>query len=83
MEESFMSDYDTLLADASQLPIDQRIQLINALWSTVPDDTALPLSEEWLGEIQRRSDEYDAGMSQAVPWEQVRSHALRRVGRHH
>ncbi len=33
-----MSDYDSLLANASQLPLDARIQLIEALWDTVPDD---------------------------------------------
>ena len=36
-----MSDYDTLLSDASQLPLDARLQLIEALWDTVPED-ALP-----------------------------------------
>jgi putative addiction module component (TIGR02574 family) len=77
-----MSDYDSLFDDASQLPIDQRLQLIDALWSTVPDDAALPLSEEWMAEIQRRSAEYDAGLSQPVPWEKVRAQALARVGRH-
>ena len=34
-----MSDYDSLLANASQLPLDARIQLIEALWDTVPDDS--------------------------------------------
>jgi putative addiction module component (TIGR02574 family) len=77
-----MSDFDSLFADASQLPLEERLQFIDALWSTVPDDAALPLSEEWLAEIQRRSENYDAGLSQAVPWEQVRSQALQRVGRH-
>lgn len=76
-----MSDFDSLLAGASQLPVDERLQLIDALWSTVPDDSALPLSDEWMAEIRRRSAEYEAGLSQAVPWEQVRAQALRRVGR--
>jgi hypothetical protein len=30
-----MADYDTLLADAAQLPVDARIQLIDALWDTL------------------------------------------------
>ncbi len=57
-----MSDYDMLLADAAQLPVDARIQLIDALWDTLPEDAVPPLSNEWLAEIKRRSAEYDAGL---------------------
>lgn len=75
-----MSDYDSLLADASQLPLDTRIQLIETLWDTVPQDAVPPLSDEWVAEINRRSAEYDAGLVSTVPWEQVRadaSHSLK------
>jgi putative addiction module component (TIGR02574 family) len=75
-----MSDYDSLLSDASQLPINERIQLIEALWDTVPENALPPLSDEWLAEIQRRSADYDSGKVRPVPWEQVRADALRRVG---
>jgi putative addiction module component (TIGR02574 family) len=74
-----MSDYNTLLADASRLPVDARIQLIEALWDTVPEDALPALSDEWLAEIERRSAEYDAGSVQAVPWEQIRAESLRRI----
>ena len=74
-----MPDYDTLLANAAQLPVDARIQLIEALWDTVPEDALPPLSDKWLAEIQRRSAEYDAGLVQPIPWEQVRAEALRRI----
>jgi putative addiction module component (TIGR02574 family) len=73
-----MSDYDTLLSDASQLPLDVRIQLIEALWDTVPEDALPPLSDEWLAEINRRSAEYDSGSAQPIPWEQIRADALLR-----
>jgi putative addiction module component (TIGR02574 family) len=74
-----MSDFDTLLSDASQLPLDVRIQLIDALWDTIPDDAVPPLTGDWLAEIERRSAEYDAGLVQPIPWEQVRADALRRL----
>jgi putative addiction module component (TIGR02574 family) len=74
-----MSDFDTLLTSASQLPLDARIQLIDALWETIPDDAAPPLSKEWLSEIQRRSAEFDAGTVQPIPWEQIRADARRRL----
>lgn len=75
-----MSDYDSLFADASQLPLDVRIRFIEALWDTVPEDALPPLSDEWVAEIDRRSAEYDAGIVQAIPWEQVRAEARRRAG---
>jgi putative addiction module component (TIGR02574 family) len=72
-------NYETLLADARLLPVGDRLQLIDALWDTLPADSLPPLSDEWLAEIQRRSAEFDAGLVQATPWEQIRADALRRV----
>lgn len=56
-----MSDIRSLLADISKLSVDERVQLIEALWDTVPQDAMPPLSDEWLAEIARRSAEYDSG----------------------
>jgi putative addiction module component (TIGR02574 family) len=75
-----MPDYDSLLAGASQLPLDARMQFIEALWETVPEDSLPPLSDEWVAEIERRSAEYEAGSVQAIPWEQVPADARRRAG---
>lgn len=75
-----MPSYEALLADAGSLPVADRIELIEALWDTVPADSPPPLSDEWQAEIQRRSAEYDSGMVQTTPWEQVRNDALRRLG---
>jgi putative addiction module component (TIGR02574 family) len=73
-----MADYESLLADASRLPADDRLQLIEALWETLPPDLQPELNDEWIAEIQRRSAEFDAGLVQPVPWEQIRADALRR-----
>jgi putative addiction module component (TIGR02574 family) len=75
-----MNNYETLLADASCLPVVDRIQLIEALWDTLPADSLPPLTDDWIAEIQRRSAEYDSGVVQAVSWEQIRTDALRRAG---
>jgi putative addiction module component (TIGR02574 family) len=72
--------YETLLADATRLPVADRIQLIDAIWDTLPADSLPPLSDEWVAEIQRRSAEYDSGSAETVPWEQVKAEALRRAG---
>jgi putative addiction module component (TIGR02574 family) len=74
-----MPDFNSLLSDASQLPPEVRIELIDALWETLPEDSAPALSDEWRAEINRRSAEYDAGQAQPVPWEQVRADANRRL----
>jgi putative addiction module component (TIGR02574 family) len=75
-----MPDFQAVFADASRLPVVDRIQLIEALWDTVPDDKLPPLTDEWLVVIQRRSAEFDSGVVKTVPWEQVRADALRRAG---
>jgi putative addiction module component (TIGR02574 family) len=75
-----MPTYETLLADATQLPVADRIQLFDAIWDTLPVDAMPPLSDEWVAEIQRRSAEYDSGSVQTIPWEQVKAAALRRLG---
>lgn len=75
-----MLTYETLLADAAQLPVADRIQLIDAIWETLPDASMPPLSDEWIAEIRRRSAEFDSGLVKTIPWEQVKAEALRRVG---
>lgn len=75
-----MLNYESLLADASRLPVVDRIQLVEAIWDTVPADSMPPLTDEWREEIRRRSAEYDSGSVQTIPWEQIRADALRRVG---
>ena len=69
-----------MLADAARLRVADRIQLIDAIWDTLPADSLPPLSAEWGAEIQRRSAEYDSGSAETASWEQVRAEALRRVG---
>ena len=75
-----MPTYETLLADATGLPVSDRIQLIDAIWDTLPADALPPLSDEWTAEIRRRSAEYDSGCAETVPWEQIKAEALGRAG---
>lgn len=74
-----MPTYETLLAEATRLPLADRIQLIDAIWDTVPADFSPPLSDEWVAEIQKRSAEFDSGSVETVPWEQVKAEALGRL----
>ena len=75
-----MSELEAVLADACRLPVLDRIQLIEAIWDTMPTDELPPLTEEWIAMVHQRSAEYDAGAVQTVSWEEVKRDALRRVG---
>ncbi len=74
-----MSSYESLLHDATHLPVADRIQLIEALWDTLPEDSLPPLSAEWIAEIEKRSAEYDRGSTATVSWETVRDEARLRL----
>ena len=75
-----MSDVQSILISASQLSVTERLELIDALWETVPSVDLPPLSDEWRLEIDRRSKELDSGEVSAIPWAQIRSEAFRRNG---
>jgi putative addiction module component (TIGR02574 family) len=74
-----VSDFESLFADASQLPVGERVHLIEALWETLPVEAMPPLSEEWRAEIGRRPDDFDAGSVQPISWEQVHAESLQRL----
>ncbi len=75
-----MTDYQAILSAASQLPLADRLRLIEALAASVPDDLSLDLSAEWLSEIQSRSEEIDRGQVQTVSWQDAQQDLRRRVG---
>ena len=68
-----MPDYEEILASASQLPIEDQLRLIDDLASLVPDDRPPRLSQEWLSEIERRSEEIKAGTVETESWSTIRA----------
>ena len=75
-----MSNYESLLADALQLPIADRIQLIDAIWDTLPVESLPALTEDWEAEVRRRSAEFDSGATGTIAWDVIQAEALRRAG---
>ena len=75
-----MTEYQDILNHASQLPVDDRIRLIDALASSVPDDRPPSLSPEWIAEINRRSDEIDSGTVETESWNDIRHRLFRKHG---
>lgn len=76
-----MTTFESVLSAATQLPEDERLRLIDALWDTVPDDAESPRSSEWLAEIERRVDEIERGEGKTYSWPEVRDAALARLRR--
>lgn len=78
-----MTSVDSLLAEATRLPIPDRIQLIEAIWDTVSEAELPSVSDEWMAELRHRSAEFDANTVETVPWETVRAEALRSIQHKH
>ena len=74
-----MNDFSSVLSAAQQLPEQDRLRLIDALWETVPPESEAPFSDEWACEIERRVAQLDAGTAKTVPWSQIRDEALARI----
>lgn len=72
-----MVNFESVFSDAKQLSADDRLRLIDELWTTVPDNSALPLHEDWKGELERRVARIKSGEAKTTPWETIRDAALK------
>lgn len=70
---------DALLEQALELPGEDRLQLAEALFSSVGPPGALPFDPEWLIEAKRRAARIDSGESKLSSWAEVRERARRTV----
>ena len=75
-----MSNYESILSAASQLPVGDRLRLIDELASSVPDDQPPQLSDAWLREVDRRSSEIDAGAVVTEDWADIRARLFTKHG---
>ena len=51
-----------MIADLRELPIDERIRLVEDLWDNIAaDQETLPLTAEQRAELDRRLDAYECG----------------------
>jgi putative addiction module component (TIGR02574 family) len=75
-----MPVFDEVLDAARSLSPNERMRLADALWDEVPlSEWPLP-SRAWIAEAQRRSDDFDLGLSSATPWTEVRARARKKAG---
>jgi putative addiction module component (TIGR02574 family) len=67
------------LAPILALPVAQRMQVVQAIWDSLPDDPeGTTLSDEMKAELDRRLEAYRANPNRGVPAEQVIAAALAR-----
>lgn len=78
-----MPDYHAVLTDASQLTVEERLRLIEALSSSVPEECPPALSQDWLTEVKRRSGEIDAGLAATEDWSRIRDRLFAKHGIRH
>ena len=61
-----------LLNELMQLSVEDRLDLVQDLWDSIPAENFPPLSEDQMAELDRRLAEHERDPSSALPWEQVR-----------
>jgi putative addiction module component (TIGR02574 family) len=71
---------DELLEQALTLPDEDRLQLAEALLSSVGPPHALPFAAEWLTEAKRRASRIDSGEGRLSSWAEVRERARLKSG---
>jgi putative addiction module component (TIGR02574 family) len=70
----------SLIAEAMQLPREERLQLVEDLWNSVIDDERwLPTSDQ-LAEARRRLEEHRRDPSTAIPAERILTRLQSRFG---
>jgi putative addiction module component (TIGR02574 family) len=71
---------DELLEQALELPGEDRLQLAEALLSSVGPTGSPPFDPEWLTEAKRRAARIDSGDGKLSSWPEVRGRARQSLG---
>lgn len=72
---------DVPIDQLRNLPLEERLKLIEALWESVEADAGPPgISGEFADELDRRFHEHVADPASSIPWESVRAEIRRQLG---
>lgn len=75
-----MSDTQSIVAAASQLPEQDRLRVVEALLDTLEppaDDEPGRIADAWRDEVRRRSEELRTGAVKPLLWSEVRAEGER------
>jgi putative addiction module component (TIGR02574 family) len=61
------------------LPIDDRLKVVAAVWDSLPEQAAVPLSPEQRAELKRRVDAYEANPEDLLTWDQMLEQVRERI----
>lgn len=59
-----------------QLPVGQRIQLVEDIWDTINEDAEISLSSGQLAELDKRRAEMMADPTIGIPWAEAKARLL-------
>jgi putative addiction module component (TIGR02574 family) len=59
------------IADLSELSVNERLQVVQRLWDSIPPETSVQLSTSQKTELERRVAEHDANPDSSLSREEV------------
>jgi putative addiction module component (TIGR02574 family) len=62
-----------LLNELMKLSVEDRLDLVQDLWDSIPAENFPPLSEEQMAELDLRLAQHEEHPERASPWEEVRA----------
>ena len=75
--EFIFTQMSAAIQDFEQLPVSERIQLVEDLWDTIAkDSSAIGLTPEHIAELDRRLDDLEAHPESGTPWNIARERIL-------
>jgi len=71
-----------LLEQARRLSVDERLELVEALWDDIAERNEVPQpTDAQKEELDRRLTDHEANPDDVVAWSEVKASALARIGR--
>jgi putative addiction module component (TIGR02574 family) len=71
-----------LLQQASELDVDEQIELVEAIWDGIVSRGGAPsMTDMQKAELDRRLAEHHSNPDDVVPWSEVKATALSKIGR--
>jgi putative addiction module component (TIGR02574 family) len=68
------------LDEVLQLPIAERIRLVEAIWDSIAEESdAVPLTDAQRAELDRRLAEHEADPDDVAPWEDIKASITKRL----
>jgi putative addiction module component (TIGR02574 family) len=71
---------EQLLDAVLALPVEDRLEVAEAVFASLQSSDQPPLDESWREVIRRRSAELQSGQVVGVPWEEVKRRAREKAG---